>query len=58
VVRYLLLWCDGIAGDGNDTGLSRSDNFTLIAVTLPPAAWLHGSAIVGVGMLGRRKRKS
>lgn len=48
----------GVGWDGKDTGISQSDNFTLIAVPLPPAAWLYGSAILGVGMLGRRKRKS
>ena len=32
-------------------------NFTLSQVPLPPAALLFGSALVGLGILGRRRRK-
>jgi hypothetical protein len=29
----------------------------LTAVPLPPAAWLFGSALLGIGLLARKKRK-
>ena len=40
---------------GGPTGLI---NFTLAPVPLPPAALLFGTALVGLGVLGRRRRKA
>ena len=44
---------DALSSNGN-TGII---DFTLSAVPLPPAAMLFGSALVGLGILGRRRRK-
>ena len=50
-----IFWADVINNNrtGGPTGLI---DFTLQAVPLPPAALLFGSALVGLGILGRRRK--
>jgi hypothetical protein len=47
-----------LAGTSNQFGTSGAPAFGLhvSAVPLPPAGWLFGSGILGVGALARRRR--
>jgi hypothetical protein len=40
-----------------DMGVMYVASHPIIPTPLPPAAWLFGSALAGIGLLGRRKSK-